>query len=187
MNSALLRDEIEEAIRTLPSAGWVRLRQIARWYCRGGPLESDDLLQQAFERTLNGSRHCPASVDIVTFFAGVMQSIASDAAKGWRRHPERQTVSLMDDAVGVALDPPECRPNAEQELVGRQETAHINKAIVDLFGDDLVAQVLVEGMMEGMEGEELRATTGLGRTGFASKRRLVRRRIETAYPDGWKP
>jgi hypothetical protein len=40
--------------------------------------------------------------------------------------------------------------------------------------------------MEGMDGEDLRQVTDLSKTGFASKRRLIRRRIEKAFPDGWK-
>ena len=39
--------------------------------------------------------------------------------------------------------------------------------------------------MEGMEGEELREVTGLTKIAFASKRRLIRRRVEKAFPDGW--
>jgi hypothetical protein len=48
-----------------------------------------------------------------------------------------------------------------------------------------LAQVMVEGGMEGMEGEELREVTGLTKIAFASKRRLIRRRVEKAFPDGW--
>jgi hypothetical protein len=76
------------------------------------------------------------------------------------------------------FDPPDCRLNAEQEREAVQEIDRIKAAVLKLFDDDLVAQTLAEGMMEGMEGEELRATTDLSRTGFASKRRLVRRQID---------
>jgi RNA polymerase sigma-70 factor (ECF subfamily) len=41
--------------------------------------------------------------------------------------------------------------------------------------------------MEGTDGEELRALTDLTKIAFASKRRLIRRRIDKAFPDGWKP
>jgi len=42
-------------------------------------------------------------------------------------------------------------------------------------------------MIEGTDGEELRALVDLDRTAFASKRRLIRRRIDKAFPNGWKP
>jgi hypothetical protein len=40
--------------------------------------------------------------------------------------------------------------------------------------------------MEGYEGEELRALTDLDEISFASKRKLIRRRIDKHYPKGWK-
>jgi hypothetical protein len=54
-----------------------------------------------------------------------------------------------------------------------------------LLEEDPVAQVMVEGMMEGMGGEELREVIGLTKIAFASKRRLIRRRIDKAFPKGW--
>jgi hypothetical protein len=58
--------------------------------------------------------------------------------------------------------------------------------ILNVFADDPTAQIIVEGIMEGMDGEELRALTELDDTAFGSKRRLIRRRIDKAFPKGWK-
>jgi hypothetical protein len=113
-----------------------------------------------------------------------MRSLATDSAKIRSRHPELRALPLADE-TGLAFDPPDCRLNAEQEREASQEIDRIKTAVLQLFDDDIVAQTLAEGMMEGMEGEELRATTDLSTSGFASKRRLVRRRIDTAFPDGW--
>jgi DNA-directed RNA polymerase specialized sigma24 family protein len=178
------RQEIDEALRTLPDAGWVRLRKVATVLCPGRPLDAEDLLQEAFTRALNGSRTCPVHVDVIAFLAEAMHSIASDAAKAWVRHPEQRAIALITDE-GLAVDPPDCRPNAAEALESDGEVRRIKQAIVVLFADDAVAQVMVEGIMEDMEGEELREVTGLTKTAFASKRRLIRRRIETAFPDGW--
>jgi RNA polymerase sigma-70 factor (ECF subfamily) len=41
--------------------------------------------------------------------------------------------------------------------------------------------------MDGIDGEELRALCELDVTAYNSKRRLVRRRIEKAFPKGWLP
>lgn len=184
VNSTLSRVEIETAIRGLPPAGWVRLRKIAGIYSRTHRLDGEDLLQEAFARALEGSRKCPVNVDIVKFLAEVIRSLASDSAKALMRHPVLRALPLADE-TGLVFDPPDCRLNDEQELQDRQETDRIKAAVLELFADDLVAQTVAEGMMEGMEGEELRATTDLSTTGFASTRRLIRRRIDTAYPDGW--
>jgi RNA polymerase sigma-70 factor (ECF subfamily) len=58
--------------------------------------------------------------------------------------------------------------------------------MLGLFPDDQQARDLLDGIMEGYEGEELRALTDLDEISFASKRRLIRRRIDKHYPKGWK-
>lgn len=186
VHSVLSREQLEQAIRTLPDAGLVRLRKVAAGFCRGTPLDARDLLQEAFARALGGSRKCPAGVDVVRFLAEVMHSIASDEAKKRLRRGELQTMPLFAEE-GLAHDPPGACTNAEEALAGEQEARRIKQAILALFAGDPVAEVMVEGMMEGMEGEELREVTSLTKIAFASKRRLIRRRIEKAFPKGWIP
>lgn len=184
--SVLSRDEAVEAIGALSTADWNRLRQVAIIYCRGRPMEPEDLLQNALERAIDGSRHCPRNVDIVRFLAQAMRSIASNSMKALSRRPDFRAEPLIGDE-GLLFDPPDGRPTAEQQAVRDEELAWMRQAVLDLFQDDLVAQVLVEGMMEGMDGEALRATTSLSKVGFASKRRLVRRRLQKAtLADGRK-
>ncbi len=175
--------EIEAAIGELSEVDMDRLRRVAHAYSRGRSIEADDLSQDALERALNGSRKCPREVDIVRFLAEAMRSIASDAVKAQTRRPVLFPVPETGEDE-LPFDPPDPRPNAEQELAADQEVTRIKRAILDLFNDDLEAQTIAEGIMEGMEGEELRSCTGLDKTAFASKRRLVRRRIERAFPKG---
>jgi len=185
--SALSQDEIEEAIRSLRDPDWIRLAKVARFYCRRrSHPDPDDLLQEAFTRAVDGSRKCPRNVGVVRFLAETMRSIASDTMKALGRHPELWTVPLVAENDTLSFDPPDCRPTAEQQIVGEEDVAQIKQVIVALFVDDPIAQILVEGIMEGMEGDELRALTELGKTAFASKRRLIRRRIEKVFPNGWK-
>jgi hypothetical protein len=70
---------------------------------------------------------------------------------------------------------------------GLKETAAIHSAILSLFADDEIARLIVEGDMDDMEACEIRDLTGLDEKAYASKRRLIRRRIDKAYPKGWKP
>jgi RNA polymerase sigma-70 factor (ECF subfamily) len=186
VDTVLSRDEIEQAIRSLPDAGMVRLRKAATGFCRGTTRDPRDLLQEAFERALDGRRKCPASIGVVRFLAETMHSIATDETKKRARHRELQTVALFTED-GLAHDPPDPEPNAEEALVGEEEAGRIRRAVIDLFADDSVAQVMVEGMMEEMEGEALRELTELSKITFATKRRLIRRRIEKAFPQGWTP
>lgn len=186
--SILSRDEIEEALRSLPPAGWIRLHKAARYFCRRRRhLDPDDLLQEAFARALDASRNCPRNVDVVRFVAQAMRSIASDTMKALAGQPETHAVPLIGDDDRLTFDPPDCRPTAEERLANAQEVEEIKRAILLLFVDDPTAQIIVEAFMEGTDGEELRALTDLTKIAFASKRRLIRRRIDKAFPDGWKP
>ena len=58
--------------------------------------------------------------------------------------------------------------------------------VLQLFEDDAVARDVVEGRFLGMEGEELQELVGLTASELATKNRFIRRRIDKAFPDGWK-
>ena len=178
--------DIEAALLVLPEVGWIRLRKIAGALARTYPVEAEDLLHEACCRALDGRRHCPSNVDFFRFLSEAMKSIASDTLKAMKRHPELHLVSGADGEENT-YDPPDEQPNAEETLVRAQEASRIKQAILNLFEDDPVAQIMVEGIMEDMDGEELRALTELDKTAFASKRRLIKRRIEKAFPEGRTP
>ena len=192
-HASLSRTEIAEAIRGLPDAGWLRLSKVARAFARNCPLEADDLLQEAFTRAVAGARQCPRHVEVVRFLAEAMHSIASDSVKMRRRQEEAQVKHLALRLVPMTADAgdddplTEDAPSPEDVVASEDEAARIKAAVLDLFADDLTAQTIVEGDMEEMEAEEIRTLTGLDRVGYASKRRLIRRRIDQAFPEGWKP
>ena len=178
--------EVAAAICELSEADQIRLWKVAHFFSMDRPIEAEDLLQDAFVRALEGRRKCPRNVDVVRFLAEAMRSIASDALKAQARRPVLCPVPESGEDE-LPFDPPDPRPNAEQELAVAEETGRIKRAILDLFNDDLEAQTIAEGTMDGMEGEELRSCTGLDEKAFATKRRLVRRRIVKAFPKGRKP
>jgi RNA polymerase sigma-70 factor (ECF subfamily) len=85
--------------------------------------------------------------------------------------------------VPERIDP---APNAEERLAAADEDGareRKRQEVIGLFADDLAAQVIVEGIMEGTRGEDLRALTDLDPTGYESKRRLIRRRIEKRFKE----
>jgi DNA-directed RNA polymerase specialized sigma24 family protein len=179
------REEIEKAIGSLSPADSVRLRKVARACSRGGALDLEDLLQEAFTRAIDGSRNCPRNVDVVRFLAEVIRSIASDTFKVMRRQPDFHAVPIINDD-GSPIDVPDRALGPEDRLAGLAEAKRISTAILDLFTGDPVAEIMVIGIIDGMEGEELREITELDATAFASKRRYIRRRITDAFPHGWK-
>lgn len=173
--------EVAAAIRALPPAGWSRLDRIAEYYAGACSLEAADLRQEAFARALAGDRRCPVGVDVVRFLGQVMRSIASDARKAEKRKAAQaggtglHVVSLDD---GDLVDSITCSsPTPEDELSAEEEATRVKRAILDRFADDLIAQTIVEGDMEGMEAEDIRSVTGLDKTAYASARRLIRRRL----------
>lgn len=176
--------DIEAALRVLPEVGWIRLRKISHIFANLSTMNAEDLLQEACFRALDGTRRCPKNLDLFKFFSGTMRSIASDTLKSAKRHPELRLVSEPDDEE-IVYDPPDELPSAEETIIRAQEATRIKQGILCLFEDDSVAQIMVEGIMEGMDGEELRALTELDKIAFASKRKLIRRRIEKAFPEGW--
>jgi len=182
--------EVAASIRALPAAAWYRLDRIAAYYARACPLEADDLRQEALDRALTGIRKCPIDVDVVRFLGEAMRSVASDSVKAQKRKATQAggtglSLVTLEDAEAInSIVSPSATPEAA--LIAEEEARRIRHAILDLFADDVVAQTIVEGDMEGMEAEEIRNLIGLDKTAYASSRRLIRRRIDKAFPEGWK-
>ncbi len=186
MKSAALRtpDEIAHAIQDLPEADWTRLHKVAAAYARNRPIEPDDLLQEAFCRALDGRRNCPVRVDAVRFLAEAMRSIADGQLQ--KREAQARLVPIANHGGGeTAFDPPDPALDPEQRAENAEEAAVVKASLLSLFGDDEVAQVILEGIMEGMKGEELQELTELDNTAYQSKCRLIRRRIDKKFPQGW--
>jgi len=189
--SALTQKEIRGAIAALPEADWLRLHKVARALCRNvchsGGFDADDLLQEAFQRALNGGRQCPRDVEVTRFLAGVMRSIASDWGKARRRRPEMRLNARSGALLEVVVQVRDGCLDAEELLASTEESAGVIERIKDLFADDPTALKIIDGMLEGRAGAELRSAAELSEKEFASKRRLIRRRIDKAFPKEWKP
>lgn len=179
------RDDIAKAIRALTPADWIRLKKVAVSYSAGWPIGPQDLLQEAFARAMDG-RQCPTDVTVVKFLAEAMRSIAHGESEKVEHRLLLVSASVSEETRQEAFAYPDASPNAEQRMVSNETVAEVRGAILALFSDDDHAQVIAEGLMDGIDGEELRALCGLEATAYNSKRRLVRRRIEKAYPEGWK-
>jgi len=187
--AVLSPSEVATALRSVTEAGWLRLRMIARYYANICSLEAEDLLQTALTRALAGERQCPVQVDVIRFLAEAMRSIASISLKSDGRQEaaqERHPVLRLVAPEGEEPDPEGAfAPSPEDALASEQEAARIKAAILGLFNDDPIAQFVIEARMEEMDAEEIRALTDLSKVAYASKLRLIRRRIDQAFPQGW--
>lgn len=183
--TAKSKAELVEAMLRLSAADWVRLKKVAAYYARP-VIPAPDLLQEAFVRALDGSRVCPAHVDAVRFLAEAMRSIADGEQEKFDRRPALVSIDGGSDAA-AAMNFPDSAPGVECRIVQAEQDARIRADLLGLFNDDPAAKDIVEGTMEGMTAEELRELTGLDRTAYESKRKLIRRRIDKRYPEGWQP
>ena len=185
----LSTEEAKTALSALSDADMLRLSKISRRYC-AGRIDPNDLLQQAFMVILAGDRKWPCDINIMCFMVGTIRSLASSRFKSHNRSPELHLVATADgyddEENLIETTTPYDGPNAEQTLILEQETTAIYEAALRLFEDDEIAKLIVEGDMDGMSAAELRELTGLEQTAYNSKRRLIRRRIDSAYPEGWK-
>jgi hypothetical protein len=179
--------EVADLIRGLSDAETLIFKKGSVHLSFGGARGPKELRHEAVRRAISGSRKCPHDLPILPFLYGVMKSIASADRKAIARNPELSLVPKDNcPATGIfeGVDP---RSSPEDQILMDEEMAEVKRRILALFEDDAVAQALAEGMMGELEGQELRELTGLGTKDFASKRRFVRRRIDKAFPQGWKP
>ncbi len=164
-------EEFHQTIQDMSESDRSKLRQIATMYANVYKIDGEVLLQEAFCRVLENKRPCPTNLYPVRFLAGVMKSISWDQLK------ER----IQRENIEAPVDPDQATPIVTNDLlisIEDDETgADLRQRVLALFEDDTEAQLIVEGMMEGIKGEELREIVELDKTAFDSKRRLVRRRI----------
>lgn len=179
--------EVTERLRSLTGADALLIKRASVYLSFGCVRSPQDLRQEAFKRALAGSRKCPRHLTTPTFIYGVMRSIASADRKALGRARELSVVPKENSGSATILDGIDPRLSPEDLTIKSQDFIEIKKRILGLFEDDLVAQTLAEGMIDEMEGKELRAFVGLSEKDFDTKRRLVRRRIDKAFPDGCKP
>lgn len=184
-SDALSVDEFMSVLHGLTDAQLVRLREIARFHGKACGTEGDDMINQAIYAT-TGKRKCPRDVDPIAYLAETMRSISDGIRRKARRIVPIDHKTIDKDGQSIPFEPVDGSPNPEQQLGTDEAARAIRSAILDLFGDNTQARDFAEGVMAGLEGEELREYTGLQGTAFNTMRRQFRRKVDAAYPDGWK-
>ena len=120
------------------------------------------------------------------FLAEVMRSIADGEANKVENQIDVVPVLQPGAVLESAVDPPNSTISPEQTMTADENAEVLRQAMLGLFPNDQQARDLLDGIMEGYEGAELRALTDFDETGFASKRRFIRRTIDKHYPKEWK-
>lgn len=180
---ALTREEFIEAYIALPKAAQVKLLRAAEILAFKTNMSGDDLLQETVLRTIEGERNCPADVALATYLRGAMRSIANSERKSLAR--QGPVVGLEELAV-VGAEPASPDRNAEEATIATDDFSARTIALIDLFADDEQALMVVMGDLDEVSAEELCQMMGLNKTGFATVRKRIRRKLADVYPNGWK-
>jgi hypothetical protein len=177
--------EITDGIRNLSDADKYRFKRASQYWGSAGARPPADLRHEAVRRAIDGSRKCPRRLPIVVFLIGVMRSIACADRRALQR-ARRATIPSDAPDCQTILDGIDPRISPEEQMLRNEEMIEMKARVFALFEGDAVARDLVEGRFIGMEGKELQELVGLSDKDFATKSRFVRRRIDKAFPDGWK-
>ena len=163
------------ALELVTEMDLLRLKSIARLYARGLPpdVSWDDLLQEAITRVLTGKRIQPEGIAMVAFLGGVMRSLRADhirrARQGVDRNDPRWLDQSREDLFDLALLDPTSDP--ERALIAVEELDKIRQ----LFADDAIALLILDGLAEGLAAEQIRARHSISRTDYDSARKRMRR------------
>ena len=162
----LSREELEGLIFGLTHTDILRLRKIANTYTGGHSLEADDLINEAVDRILSGSRKsCPADVSAVTFIANAMRSIASGERD---KNKVRLAYAEKEEAVQNTeqLSP-------EEKIVEADRL----KELEAIFEDDEDILLLIYHLQDDSTPSEIQIAEGWSKTQYDTVRRRLRRKL----------
>lgn len=182
--SVLSVAEVTDGIRNLSDAEKIKFKRASQYLGDAGARPPADLRHEAVRRAIAGSRKCPRYLSVAAFLIGTMRSIAHADRKALKR--TSRTPNLADPSSSTILDAADSRISAEEAMLRSDDIAEMKAGILPLFEDDAIARDIIEGKFMGMEGKDLQELVGLSAQELATKNRFIRRRIDKAYPDGWK-
>ena len=181
--------DIDQAIKALTDEDNERIEQsalnrIARIRGAANGRSHEDLIQEAFIRILDGTRHWyKEHVSFTDCLIGAIWSIASAWAGHRKRNKETpeyaplESVLSKTDEQGKTVSPfdgiDDPAPNAETEMIEAEITAEReaeSKALADeieaAFANDERASIILMGFQDGMKGPEIRDSFGLSEKEF---------------------
>ena len=191
MKEYLTPEETAAAYGELGAAAWLKIQRAAAILARS-KAAGRDLAQDAIGRAIVGERNCPRDLDLVAFTVQVMRSIISAEAKAFSRTKRVPFDGIRDSELLEAAEKVGQRTaedllsDEEEDELFCQGVANVKQQVLALFNDDDKTRFVAEGIMEGMEGIALCDLVSIDANELATKRRLIRRRIGQAFPDGWQ-
>ncbi|MBD8066040.1 transposase [Devosia sp. PTR5] len=171
-------EKAREAFQTLCDTDRVSLGRIARILAARENLASaDELISEAYVRTVSGTRRWKRSQSFVQFFAGVMKSLASDASF----LPDSRKVEKIAGGYSALAGDQVLDVEAADNTLELQQKALVEEMYDHLdrhFEGDEEMQMLLMGLQEGLRGEELEGTIGVDTKRLAALRTRFKRQVD---------
>ncbi|OQW42406.1 MAG: hypothetical protein A4S12_00705 [Proteobacteria bacterium SG_bin5] len=177
----LTADEVRTLIRGFERSDYDKIEKIAKWFAPQCRMQPEDLSQEAFKRLLAGTRRLPRGADVLPIIAGVIKSIASQEVEAIRSGL-REVTPAPDGADGREQADP--APSPERLVASARDDGAVLAAITRMIEDDEQLQLLVEGICDGMRGQELEQLIEVDTKGLAAVRKRLSRRLQAACPKG---
>jgi DNA-directed RNA polymerase specialized sigma24 family protein len=166
--------EVARAFSRLGRADIVRLSYLSRiWAKRVDASLADDLLNEAIARALSGRRRWPTVIDLATFMAQSMRSIAHE----WRLKRMREVVIPVDD---IALLAPIALPVQEVEA----GISQVRDRVAVAFEDDPLALAIFTARLEDQSPSATRERLAIDATQYDTALRRMQRRLAQLFPEG---
>lgn len=175
----LSSSDVRDALQALSDADKLRLGRIARRYALGCPMDADDLLSEATVAALTGNRQCPKTVPLIAFLTGAIKSIAYNEKRKLKNEcragpcdddPDNDPVLLLP---GDGLSP-------EEEAIAKSEVTDI----FVLFKDDDDVTMLLMGIYDNYDPEDIRDINHWDRITYNTIRKRLRRGLDKHFPRG---
>ncbi|RQH12690.1 hypothetical protein [Bradyrhizobium sp. RP6] len=168
-------DEIRLVISAFSDLDWLRVKKAAMYFAKRCGRDWEELQNEALMRSLAGDRKCPRHVAVPTFLGNAIRSIASERNELDGHAPLTDAIEAEQSSPAGLIDISRPSDPAASTLEAQKLLAEV----IALFDGDTTCETLFEGSLEGMEGQELRELLGLSEKEFDSKRRLLRRRLNS--------
>jgi DNA-directed RNA polymerase specialized sigma24 family protein len=166
--------EVARVFSRLGRADIVRLSYLSKiWAKRVDASLADDLLNEAIARALSGKRRWPTVIDLATFMAQSMRSIAHE----WRVKKMREVTMPADEVASLAAA---ALPTQEVNA----GISRVRQKVAVIFEDDPLALAIFLARLEDESPHATRIRLIIDATKYDTALRRMQRGLTQLFPEG---
>lgn len=178
-NEHLSLSEVRTELEKLSEADILRLGATGEQYAWRCSVDGSDLLSEAITKSLSGDRRCPRDISFIAFLVNTMKSIAFN---------ERRKADLIPIQEPIDNDPANDTlfsvPDNKQGVLETVETINELDALYAIFKNDECVTMLLMGLQDGYEPDEICEMEGWDRKKYNSIRKKLRRGVNSNFSEG---